>query len=207
MSIKLLLLIFLTCARQIPEIVRILRHHAKVQDTKYIEDISGTFGLYMFYIALWLGALLATAIAPARELLYGTGTGFIIVGTALRWWALTDLGDNFTASIVIKDNGKLVTHGIYARIRHPLHLALLMECFGMFVVSGYVWLLPLWAGLLGVVGRRTVIEDRVLLQAYGNPAGEYQRKVPAMNLVAGLFGRTRVLSQCRTAEVPEERRS
>ncbi|MEZ0389906.1 MAG: isoprenylcysteine carboxylmethyltransferase family protein [Verrucomicrobium sp.] len=67
---------------------------------------------------------------PPR-LLGGVG---IIVGAYFGIAGVRDLGANRTPHPVPKGPSKLVTHGIYARVRHPLYSSLILVSFGWALV-------------------------------------------------------------------------
>ena len=105
----------------------------------------------------------------------------------LRFLALRDLGNNFASRIVIRRHHRLVRHGIYSLVRHPLHLGLLCEIFGMALLSGKVWLFSIWLIMIPIVVRRNNSEDEVLRVVFGERARVYQAAVPAMNIVGSVL--------------------
>ncbi len=67
------------------------------------------------------------------------------IGVAVRVLALKTLGEYFSAYVTLQPNHRLVRHGIYASIRHPLYLSLLLAPTGMALVFASPLALPILA--------------------------------------------------------------
>jgi len=85
-------------------------------------------GLFLTMMALPL-LQLATGIFDFAN--YQLPTGTTAVGALLQvpflwlfWRSHTDLGENWSPSLEVRKRHGLVTHGVYARIRHPMYLAI-----------------------------------------------------------------------------------
>lgn len=73
---------------------------------------------------------------------------------------------------------RLVTSGIYARIRHPGYLGLILIYFGLALVFGIVWML-VPAFIFTVLTYLTAIkEEELLLEHFGKEYQEYRSRVP-----------------------------
>ncbi|NPA65398.1 MAG: isoprenylcysteine carboxylmethyltransferase family protein [Epsilonproteobacteria bacterium] len=63
------------------------------------------------------------------------GTAFIVFGMGIGLLAIkTHQQGNFNIRPDIKENCELVTHGIYAYIRHPMYLSVLVMMFGFLIL-------------------------------------------------------------------------
>jgi len=75
--------------------------------------------------------------------------------------------------------GNLMTTGLYARVRHPRYVAVILGVLAaaMFAnyLAGYVCLVLSWLGILLVVR----LEERELLERFGEPYARYRESVPA----------------------------
>ena len=88
------------------------------------------------------------------------GTVLLALGTGARFVALAQLGMGYSGAIIIRENQALVRTSIYRLVRHPLHLALLVELLGMIVYTERWWLSPLWVLLAVVIHFRNMHERR-----------------------------------------------
>ncbi|MEO7000529.1 MAG: isoprenylcysteine carboxylmethyltransferase family protein, partial [Ktedonobacterales bacterium] len=69
----------------------------------------------------WVMALLlpAATIRWQRPLLFTIGIALMLVGVALRWYAIRALGRYFTRHVAITPGQEVVTTGPYRYVRHP----------------------------------------------------------------------------------------
>ena len=75
---------------------------------------------------------------------------------------------------------KLVVHGIRERVRHPIYLGHLCEMIGWSIGTGMMvcWCLTAFALITGTAMIR--MEERELVERFGESYREYQRRVPAV---------------------------
>jgi protein-S-isoprenylcysteine O-methyltransferase Ste14 len=66
------------------------------------------------------------------------GTGVMLLAIWLFWRSHADLGDNWSVSLEVREEHKLVTRGVYQRVRHPMYVAIFLWC----IAQGL--LLPNW---------------------------------------------------------------
>jgi protein-S-isoprenylcysteine O-methyltransferase Ste14 len=105
------------------------------------------------------------------------GALLLIGATALMGRAKRDLAECFTMSPTPVHDGRLVSTGVYVRIRHPMYAGVLL------VLAAYGLLWRAWSGLLALVGAaafltvKTAREERDLKRVY--PAyADYCERVP-----------------------------
>lgn len=76
------------------------------------------------------------------------------------------------------DQGKLLTEGIYGRIRHPRYVEFAVGSLGYVLVANYAHLYLLWvASVLALYGV-VLLEERELRDRFGAAYEEYARRVP-----------------------------
>lgn len=118
---------------------------------------------------LWRGQWHSTAITIAGAVLFGVGGGFGLAGVRA-------LGRNLTVYPKPLEDSKLVQHGVYALVRHPLYSSL------MFAAVGWTLLWASWPGLAATVALTLVLrakairEERWLRGRYRD-YGDYQQRV------------------------------
>jgi protein-S-isoprenylcysteine O-methyltransferase Ste14 len=119
-------------------------------DHHHILEISGA-------AARWLGLILCAT------------------GGVIRILALRQLGPQFSAYVTLQPEHQLVQSGIYARIRHPLYLSLLLAGPGVALVfaSKLVW--PILTVTVFFVANRIDLEEALLAEHFGEQFDGYRR--------------------------------
>ena len=125
----------------------------------------------------WFGhSLLRQQFVPHTTLVYSVGFGLCFCGAALAIWSRYLLGRNWSATVQLKQEHELITSGPYRLIRHPLYTGLLVLFIGNAIMVGD------WRGLLAVAIMfvsfwfKLRLEERWLLQHFGNTYSAYQRR-------------------------------
>ncbi len=121
--------------------------------------LSFTLGFYAASYGQWDSAKITLGIV---------GLSLFWVGFALRWISIFQLSKEFTVDVVISKNHNLKTDGIYAIVRHPSYLGLLIICLGLSVamnsiISLFVVTLPILFALI----YRIKVEESVLNDEFG----------------------------------------
>jgi protein-S-isoprenylcysteine O-methyltransferase Ste14 len=99
--------------------------------------------------------------------------GFVIVILGFR-----GLGPSLTANPVPLKSGKLVTKGIYRRVRHPIYLGLILATLGMVIVNGSIVKLVFWLPLVILLVLKIRFEEALLVSKYSDYK-KYKEQVPA----------------------------
>lgn len=102
--------------------------------------------------------------------------GIVLAIAALVMFHLTHkaLGRNWSVSLQMRQDHKLITHGVYARIRHPMYTAFWLMALAQ------AFLLPNWVGgLAGIAGFGTLYllrvgaEEELMLATFGEEYRAY----------------------------------
>lgn len=105
------------------------------------------------------------------------GLAMIAAGLGIRVWAIRTLGRFFTSTVQIVDGHRVVKHGPYALARHPSYLGAYLAIVGSAVVLNTVAGTIVAAALmLGAYTYRVRVEERALVEAFGDEYREYQRQ-------------------------------
>lgn len=113
------------------------------------------------------------------------GLLFCCVGVAARIAALKTLGRQFSAYVTLQPCHRLVRDGIYAHIRHPLYLSLLLIPTGVALVFSSLLTLPILILAATFVFDRIRKEERLLAAHFGPEFEDYRRR--SWRLVPLLF--------------------
>lgn len=113
-------------------------------------------------VALQFGLM---ALIAARIESGGIGIAYAVLlvsGIAVGAWALAaNRPGNFHIRPDPHPEGRLVTHGPYAYVRHPMYLSVLLV-MAAFAVSGDAWQWLAWVALAGVLVAKARREERGL---------------------------------------------
>ena len=135
--------------------------------------------LALSLISAALAALLlpGAALIHGRTVVFGLGIALILVGTALRTYAIRVLGRYFVITVAVGPDQQVVERGPYRLIRHPSYTGVLLSLLGFGLV------LTNWASLAAIIlcnavgfGYRVMVEERVLARALGQPYITYMRR-------------------------------
>ena len=119
------------------------------------------------------------AFANRAHLPWVALAGVAVAGAALIMFHLTHsaLGKNWSVSLQTREEHKLITNGIYARIRHPMYTA-----FWLWAIAQFL-LLPNWiAGMSGLIGfgalyfLRVGPEEQMMADRFGEEYTRYMQR-------------------------------
>lgn len=105
------------------------------------------------------------------------GTAFMVASLAVLWRAHRDLGRNWSPTLEIVQEQKLVTHGIFATIRHPIYLSV-----WLMMIAQALMLSNWFAGLIGLVTfapiyfTRVPREEQMMLESFGDEYRQYMEQ-------------------------------
>ena len=115
-----------------------------------------------YTIPLWIGV---------------TGVALLALGDWVFWKSHRDLGRNWSPTLEMREGHRLVTEGIYRRIRHPMYLSiwLLVIAQAMILpnyVAGFSGLVPFALLYFQRVGK----EEKMMGEEFGGEYEQYLRK-------------------------------
>jgi len=119
----------------------------------------------------WLGR----RFVPDSARIAAVGAAITFAGIALAIWARRHLGQNWSATVTLKEGHELIRSGPYGRIRHPIYTGMLLAFAGTALTLGE------YRGLLGLAIAASTFffkakkEERYLVQEFGERFQEHLR--------------------------------
>lgn len=104
------------------------------------------------------------------------GLAVYVLGAVVRLWPCFVLGKRFSGLVAIQEGHKLETHGIYAKIRNPSYLGMLINSAGWALVFRSGVGLVLAACFLIPLVARMHAEERLLSQHFGSEYDSYFKR-------------------------------
>ena len=130
--------------------------------------------------------MFAFAEYPLRAGPFTAGVFCLAAGLWLFYRSHADLGTNWSVTLEVRERHRLITHGVYRSVRHPMYAALLLYSVGQALVT------PNWvAGPSYLVAFailfvfRVGAEERMMLEQFGDEYAAYMARTK--RLVPGLW--------------------
>jgi protein-S-isoprenylcysteine O-methyltransferase Ste14 len=104
--------------------------------------------------------------------------GFVLFfsGVTLRAIGRIALGRYYAYGLRMLPNHKLVTHGIYKHIRHPISLATILYSVGIPLIFSSFIGFAIMLLIVPLILYRLRIEERMLIEKFGDEYQQYMRK-------------------------------
>ncbi|MFW9856059.1 MAG: methyltransferase family protein [Candidatus Thorarchaeota archaeon] len=117
-----------------------------------------------------------------------TGIFFLLLGMLTGYRALATFGVDYMALIYLyyPEESELQDHKIYSVLRHPAYFGLVLVAVGgfFFRLSGYA-LYTLIIFLIGIKIHLVLVEEKELIERFGDSYRQYKMRVPALMLEPG----------------------
>lgn len=122
---------------------------------------------------------------PGGEAVRLVGLAVFALGTAFRVATMMALGRMFSLRVSVEDDHRLITHGLYARVRHPSYTSVIVLCIGIALVfRSWFWAALIPSMLFGLT-RRMATEERFLLAHFGDEYRAYMARTK--RLLPGIY--------------------
>jgi len=132
---------------------------------------------------VFLSALLVTAwdFIQIQKMTYHFGIvnllGLILffTGIPIRYVGKRTLGRYYSYGLRTLPHHKLVEHGIYRRVRHPISLAAIIYSLGIPLIFSSFYGFSVMLALIPLILYRIKIEEKMLISKFGDKYREYMR--------------------------------
>jgi protein-S-isoprenylcysteine O-methyltransferase Ste14 len=103
-----------------------------------------------------------------------------VMGLGFAIWERGYLGTNWSRSVTIKQDHKLITGGPYSLVRHPIYTGLLTGFMGTAIAMGQVRGLVAFALIFVMLWFKLRLEERWMRLQFGELYKQYAQQVPAL---------------------------
>jgi protein-S-isoprenylcysteine O-methyltransferase Ste14 len=144
-----------------------------------LELVLLTIAWFAFFLPLiWVVTpVLAFADYPLRAIPFFAGALCLTLGLWLFHRSHADLGTNWSITLEVREKHRLITQGLYRRVRHPMYMALLLYAVGQALVLPNYVVGPSYAVAMGLlVALRVGPEERMMLEEFGKDYEEYMAR-------------------------------
>lgn len=123
---------------------------------------------------------LGRRILPETPTWEWTGAILTFAGLAFAVWARVRLGKNWSGTVTVKQDHRLIRSGPYRFVRHPIYSGLLLAVLGTALAVGRVrGFVALLVALIAWWSKWTM-EEKFMLEEFGLEYVEYRRRTPAV---------------------------
>lgn len=136
---------------------------------------------------IWVATpVLDFADYPLRPAPLIAGSFCLATGLWLLHRSHVDLGTNWSITLEVRETHRLVTEGLYHRVRHPMYLALLIYSAGQaLVVPNFVAGSSYALAMTILVAFRVGPEEQMMLERFGEEYRDYMARTK--RLVPGVW--------------------
>ncbi len=161
-------------------------HGQRSRGVRVVKDRKGPLEVILLVLAMlgffvplvWVASpLFSFAEYPLRMGPLVVGVACFVAGLWLFYRSHADLGTNWSVTLQVRENHRLVVEGVYQRIRHPMYTALFLYSVGQ------VFVLPNWVAgpsylvTFGVLfALRVRAEEKLMLEVFGADYAAYMAR-------------------------------
>jgi len=120
----------------------------------------------------WLGR----RFLPVSDAIGETGFLITVIGVALAIWARSNLGENWSATVTLKEGHELILSGPHRYIRHPVYTGMLVAFAGSVLALGEFRGFISFAIAITSFYLKARKEERFLTQEFGEIFNDHVRR-------------------------------
>ncbi len=169
-------------------------HGQRSRGVTVVTDRKGRLEVILLVLAMlgfsvplvWIvSPLFSRAEYPLRMGPLLAGVACFVVGLWLFYRSHADLGTNWSITLQVRENHRLVVDGVYRRIRHPMYAALFLYSIGQTLVLPNWVAGPSYLVTFGILfALRVHAEEDLMLEEFGADYAAYmartQRLMPGV---------------------------
>jgi protein-S-isoprenylcysteine O-methyltransferase Ste14 len=168
-------------------------HHirnASVKIEKRHAGLGERFMLFLMFATMMILPLvhIGTPLLTAYDYalpdwsLYAGGT-LSVMYIYYFWRSHADLGTQWSATLEVREQHRLVTRGVYARMRHPMYLAIWLAALAQpFLIQNWIAGPTIIAAFALMYFVRVPYEEAMMRETFGQEWDDYAAKTPRLAL-------------------------
>jgi len=142
------------------------------EELKGISIGYGTLGALMLIVAPLEWVIRPNHLSGVQM---AVGAVIAAAGLAVATLSYRALGKNFRVYAAPKRNGRLITSGVYSKVRHPMYTGAILMMGGWVLFFGSLWGVPLWLAFSILYIVKSIKEERILSDHFPE-YGEYRKR-------------------------------
>jgi protein-S-isoprenylcysteine O-methyltransferase Ste14 len=103
------------------------------------------------------------------------GFALLIVGLGVRIQATRTLGKFFSTKVRVLPEHKLIKHGIYKHVRHPIYLGSMLAFFSVTLIFRSLYGFIITTIAIPFILHKIQVEEQMLIEKFGDEYREYVR--------------------------------
>lgn len=143
-------------------------------DWYFIIPASITF--FSALIITWWDFVKIQEMSYHTNLINITGLLLFVIGVAIRRIGKRTLGKYYAYGLRTLQNHKLITHGVYKHVRHPISLAMFMYGIGIPLIFTSFYGVLIMLMLVPLTLYRIRIEEKMLIEKFGDNYKDYMTR-------------------------------
>lgn len=157
-----------------------------------IRAILGLGYIGSLFVYIFVPRIFEWGIIPLPDGFRWIGVLITCGSLVILWWVQWALDIQFDTTLHTQSDHKLITHGPYHWVRHPMYTTLFLMGLGWFLLTTNWFVgVPLMVGIVLVILSRVNSEESMLLDIFGDEYLEYMqhtgRFFPSFSLTADIF--------------------
>ncbi|MDE3164211.1 MAG: isoprenylcysteine carboxylmethyltransferase family protein [Acidobacteriota bacterium] len=171
-------------------------HGRRSGKVKIVESRKGRLELALLAM-MWIATMILPLIAIATPLLsfaeyrlepaaFSGGVLCLAAGLWLFYRSHADLGVNWSISLELREDHRVVTSGVYRRVRHPMYTAIFLQAIAQaLLLSNWVAGPACLLAFLVMFSLRLRPEEDMMMERFGDDYGLYIRRTK--RLIPGVW--------------------
>ncbi len=153
--------------------VKTILFQTKREDWLVIIPVAFIFFSSLF-VALW-DFITFQGMTVHASIVSVAGLVLFLMGFVIRRVGKRTLGKYYSYGLRTVENHKLIKHGIYKHIRHPISLAAIIYSIGIPLIFSSLYGSLLMVMIIPFILYRVEIEERMLIEKFGDEYREYMK--------------------------------